>query len=325
MKDRYNREIKYLRVSLTELCNLRCRYCMPEDGVCKKSHQDMMTQEEVISAIRVAAKLGITKIRLTGGEPLVKKNIVEIVSKIREIDGIDEICLTTNGVLLNRFAKDLKKAGLDRINISLDTLKPDKFKYITRIGELNDTLDGLNAALECGFKKVKTNTVLIRGFNDDEIVDFANLTLTKPIDVRFIELMPMYDSGDFNEKSFISCEEALDIIKNAFEKKKNISKVESTKGTVARHFKLDGALGNIGFISPVKNHFCAECNRIRLTADGKLKPCLHSSQEISIKGLSENEMEVKMKEAIFSKPECHDELSYEKRSHANRNMNQIGG
>ena len=203
MRDGYNREIKYLRISLTELCNFRCRYCMPADGVCKKKHDEMLTQEEIITAVKVAAKLGVNKIRLTGGEPLVKKNIVDIVAKIREIDGIEEICLTTNGSYLPKYAKDLKSAGLDRINISLDTLNPEKFRYMTRLGELNETLDGIDAALSTGFKKVKINTVLIGGFNDDEIVDLANLTLKQDTDVRFIELMPMYDGGEFGKDAFI--------------------------------------------------------------------------------------------------------------------------
>ena len=325
MRDKFNREIKYLRISLTELCNLRCRYCMPEDGVCKKNHEDILTQEEIISIVKVAVKLGITKIRLTGGEPLVKKNIVDIVKTIKNIDGVEEICMTTNAILLDKYAYDLKSAGLDRVNISLDTLDKDKFKYITRIGNLDDALKGLDKALEVGFKKVKLNTVLIGGFNDDEIVDIANLTLTKPIDTRFIELMPMYDSGDFNEKAFISNEEALEKIKKAYEGKKEIIKVDSDKGTVAKLYRIEGALGNIGFISPVNDHFCGECNRIRLTADGKIKPCLHSNQEILIKGLSPNEIGEKIKEAIFCKPEKHDVLSYTSRSHAERNMNQIGG
>ena len=330
MRDGYNREIKYLRISLAELCNFRCRYCMPEDGVCKKKHDEMLTQEEIINAVKVAAKLGVNKIRLTGGEPLVKKNIVDIVAKIKEIDGINEICLTTNASLLPIYAKDLKKAGLDRINVSLDTLNSEKFKYITRIGELKDTLDGIDAALSTGFKKVKINTVLIGGFNDDEIVDLANLTLKQDTDVRFIELMPMYDSGEFGKSAFVPYSEVIKKIKNAYKGKfasddDIIKEVSSGDASVARLYKIHGAKAKVGLISPVNNHFCAECNRIRLTSDGKLKPCLHSSQEIPIKGLNLVEMEENFREAIISKPEKHDVLSYENRSKANRNMNEIGG
>ena len=330
MKDTFKREIKYMRISLTELCNLRCRYCMPEEGVCKKSHEEMLTQEEIITAVKVASRLGVTKIRLTGGEPLVKKDIVQLVSRIKEVDGIEEVCITTNASLLPLYAKDLKKAGLDRINISLDTLNPEKFKYITRVGELKDTLAGIDAAINTGFKKIKINSVLIGGFNDDEIVDLANLTLKQPTDVRFIELMPMYDSGDFGKDAFIPSVIVIEKIKEAYKGKfanddDIIKEVEHTKGGVARTYRINGAMADVGLISAVSNHFCNECNRIRLTADGKLKPCLHSNQEILIKGLDESAMEEKFKEAILAKPEKHDVLSYTSRSHAERNMNQIGG
>ena len=233
--------------------------------------------------------------------------------------------MTTNAVLLDKFAFDLKNAGLDRVNISLDTLNKDKFKYITRIGDLDTTLKGIDKAIKVVFKKIKINVVLIGGFNDDEIIDFTKLTFEKPIDVRFIELMPMYDSGDFSENAYISYNDALNKIKKYYEGKNEIKKIESDKGSVAKLYYIDGSLGNIGFISPVNDHFCAECNRIRLTADGKIKPCLHSNQEILVKGLKEEEIVEKIKEAIFSKPEKHDILSYTSRSHAERNMNQIGG
>lgn len=302
---------------------------MPENGICKKSHDEMMTYEEIIQAVKIASRLGVSKIRLTGGEPLVKSGIVSLVSKIKKIDGIDEVCITTNGTLLAKYARELKNAGLDRLNISLDTLNPEKFRYITRVGELNDTLKGIDVALNEGFKKVKINTVLIGGFNDDEIVDLANLTVAKPLDVRFIELMPMYDSGDFGKKAFISSDIVIDKINEYYKNKMNtddmIVPVEADNGSVAKKYKIKGAMGNVGLISAVSNSFCSKCNRIRLTADGKLKPCLHSNQEILIKGLNEKEMEMKFKEAILLKPERHDVLSYESRSHADRNMNQIGG
>lgn len=289
-----------------------------------------MTQEEIITAVKVAAKLGVTKIRLTGGEPLVKKDIVRLVSRIKEVSGVEEVCITTNATLLPKYASDLKKAGLDRINISLDTLKPEKFKYITRVGELKDTLAGIDAALKTGFEKVKINSVLIGGFNDDEIVDLANLTLKQPTDVRFIELMPMYDSGDFGKAAFIPSTIVIEKIKEAYKGKfasddDIIKEIEHIKGGVAKTYRINGAMADVGLISAVSNHFCRECNRIRLTADGKLKPCLHSNQEILIKGLDESAMEEKFKEAILAKPEKHDLLSYESRSHAERNMNQIGG
>ena len=330
MRDTFKREIKYLRISLTELCNLRCRYCMPEEGVCKKSHEQMMTQEEIITAVKVASKFGVTKIRLTGGEPLVKKDIVQLVSQIKEINGIEEVCITTNATLLPQYAKDLKAAGLDRINISLDTLNPEKFRFITRVGELKDTLAGIDVAINTGFKKIKINSVLIGGFNDDEIVDLANLTLKQPTDVRFIELMPMYDSGDFGKDAFIPSTVVIEKIKEAYKGKFSndddiIKEIEHTKGGVAKTYRINGAMADVGLISAVSNHFCRECNRIRLTADGKLKPCLHSNQEILIKGLDESAMKEKFREAIKKKKKKHDVLSYDSRSHAERNMNQIGG
>ena len=317
MIDTYGRQITYLRLSVTELCNLRCRYCMPEDGVCKKRHEEMLTQEEMIMAIRAAAALGIRKLRITGGEPLVKSNIVELCRAAAAVDGIEEVCLTTNGTLLPKLAAPLREAGVRRLNISLDTLDAEKFRYITRIGNLEDALAGIEASLEAGFDKIKINSVLIGGFNDDEIPSLAALTQQYPVDVRFIELMPMYDSGDFGPDAFIPYTVVTDRLPD-------LSPLPADGG-VAKLYRLPGARGNVGLISPVSAHFCADCNRIRLTADGKLKPCLHSSDEISLKGLDYDGMVETLRSAILSKPKWHGELSYTERSHAARNMNQIGG
>ena len=317
MIDTYGRQITYLRLSVTELCNLRCRYCMPEDGVCKKRHEEMLTQEEMIMAIRAAAALGIRKLRITGGEPLVKSNIVGLCRAAAAVDGIEEVCLTTNGTLLPKLAAPLREAGVRRLNISLDTLDAEKFRYITRIGNLEDALAGIEASLEAGFDKIKINSVLIGGFNDDEIPSLAALTQQYPVDVRFIELMPMYDSGDFGPDAFIPYTVVTDRLPD-------LSPLPADGG-VAKLYRLPDARGNVGLISPVSAHFCAECNRIRLTADGKLKPCLHSSDEISLKGLDYDGMVETLRSAILSKPKWHGELSYTERSHAARNMNQIGG
>ncbi len=319
MKDNYGREITYLRISVTELCNLRCRYCMPEDGICKQTHADMLTEEEMIMAARAAAELGITKIRITGGEPLVKKNIVSICDHISHIPGIKEVCITTNGVLLPELARPLKEAGVKRFNISLDTLNPEKYRYITRIGSLDKAMEGIQAVLDAGFERTKLNAVLIGGFNDDEIEDLAALTMKMPIDMRFIELMPMYDSGDFGPDAFISADKVKEVLHL-----ENAQSVSSGDG-VAQLYRLDGALGNIGLIRPVSAHFCGTCNRLRLTADGKIKPCLHSETEYSLKGLTQDEMKEVFKKAINGKPQWHGVMSYVERSHANRNMNQIGG
>ena len=317
MIDSYGRQISYLRLSVTERCNLRCRYCMPEDGICKKRHDEMLTQEETIAAIRAAAALGFNKLRITGGEPLVKPNIVDLCAQAAAIDGIREVCLTTNGTLLSKLAKPLREAGVSRLNISLDTLDPEKFRYITRIGSLSEAVSGLVAALDCGFDRIKINAVLIGGFNDDEIPVLAELTRRYPVDVRFIELMPMYDSGDFGPEAYLPCTIVTERLPEL--------EAMNPDGGVARLYRLPGAKGNIGLISPVSSHFCAECNRIRITADGKVKPCLHSSDEISLKGLDEDGMRETLRQAILSKPRWHGELSYRERSRAGRNMNQIGG
>ena len=317
MKDTYGREISYLRLSVTELCNLRCRYCMPAEGVCKKEHDEMLTEEEIVLAVETAAELGVTKLRITGGEPLVKKNIVSICGRTAAVPGIREVCITTNGTRLPELARPLREAGVRRLNISLDTLNEEKYRYITRIGSLNQAIDGIEAALDAGYDKIKLNAVLIGGFNDDEIAPLAGLTRRWPVDVRFIELMPMYDSGDFGPEAFIPCERVLQALPE-LEK-------ESPDGGVARLYRLPGAQGRIGLISPLSSHFCAACNRIRLTADGKLKPCLHGRAEFSVKGLDREGMREQFRAAILSKPEWHGELSYQSRSQAGRNMNTIGG
>lgn len=317
MKDQFGREINYLRLSVTDRCNLRCRYCMPEEGVCKKPHTEMLTEDEMIDAVEAAAALGVTKLRITGGEPLVKRNIVALCARAAHVPGIRELCITTNGVLLPKLAKGLRAAGVNRVNLSLDTLDPKKYAHITRVGTLEGALDGLHAALEAGFDKVKINAVLIGGFNDDEIEPLANLTMRYPVDVRFIELMPMLDHPEFGEAAFIPYTRVLDKLPQA--------QGISPDGGVAKLYRLPGALGNIGLISPVSAHFCAECNRIRLTADGKLKPCLHAADEVSLKGMTREQMRETMSRVMYEKPSCHAELSATQHSHAGRSMNQIGG
>ena len=317
MKDNYGREITYLRLSVTELCNLRCRYCMPEVGVCKKSHDDMLSEDEMITAVRAAATLGIRKIRITGGEPLVKRNILALCERISAIGGIEELCITTNGTMLPEYAEALKKAGVSRVNISLDTLNSEKFAYITRRDEFEKAVAGIEAAVTAGFEKVKINAVLIGGFNDDEIEELAYLTCKYPVDMRFIELMPMYDSGDFGQASYIPVSEVLRKLPQLQEQPQN--------GGVAKLYRLPDARGDVGLISAVSSHFCGSCNRIRLTADGKLKPCLHSDDEYSIKGLDFDGMRSQIEKAILEKPACHEPLSPQQRSNAGRNMNAIGG
>lgn len=317
MTDTFGREIYYLRLSVTERCNLRCRYCMPEEGICKKDRAEMLTEDEMILAVEAAAALGFHKLRITGGEPLIKKNILSICSRAAAVKGIEEICLTTNGTLLSRLAVPLKKAGVDRVNISLDTLNQEKYAYITRRHAAGEALSGIESALEAGFSRIKINTVLIGGFNDDEIENLARLTLQYPVDIRFIELMPMDGSREFDQKAMIPCETVLSYLPE-------LEPVEPDGG-VARLYRLPGSQGNVGLISPVSRHFCASCNRIRLTADGNVKPCLHSAAEYNLKGLDLAGMTAQLRRAILSKPMQHKALSACQRSGAGRTMNRIGG
>jgi len=324
MIDSFGREITYLRISLTDLCNLRCKYCMPEQGVCKKAHEDMMTLEEMIKGVKTALSLGIRKFRLTGGEPLLKKNIIDICRKISELEGVENLCITTNGVLLEKYAKDLKEAGVKGVNISLDTLDREKFLYMTGKDELESVKRGIKAALKEGFEKVKINTVLIGGFNDDEAEKLSKLTLQYPLDLRFIELMPMNREANFGKESFVPLDYLAASLKG-LQKIDESSLSAEDKGSVAKLYKYEDGLGRVGFISAVSNHFCASCNRIRLTADGKIKPCLHSEREINIKGLDELSMKEAFKEAILNKPIAHGDLSFGNFTKSARSMNCIGG
>lgn len=317
MVDAHGREINYLRLSVTDRCNLRCRYCMPAEGVCKKRHTEMLTEDEMITAVEAAASLGLHKLRITGGEPLVKRNILSICARSAAVAGIREVCLTTNGTLLPLMARDLRQAGVGRVNISLDTLNAEKYAAITRTGQLDQALAGIEAALAAGFDRVKVNTVLIGGFNDDEIPALAALTRRWPVDVRFIELMPMTEVDAFGPAAYVSGQAVLDALPQLTE--------QAQDGGVARLYRLTGAQGSVGLISAVSSHFCAGCNRIRLTADGRLKPCLHSELEFSLRGLDRAGMRQVMERAILAKPACRPPLSAGQRSGAGRDMNQIGG
>jgi len=290
---------------------------MPEEGIAKRDHEEMLRAEETIAAARAAVSLGIDKIRITGGEPLVKRGIVKLCREIGEIDGLRELCITTNGTLLSRFAGELKAAGVNRLNISLDTLNPRKYREITRLGSLQDALDGIEAAITAGFEQIKINTVLMGGVNDDEIADFVNLTKDRPLEVRFIELMPIGGGLDFEKAGFISCQEVLDRVPE-------LESMEEVDG-VANLYRLPGARGRVGLIRPISCEFCDDCNKIRLTADGMLKPCLHSGEEISIKGKSPQQMREIMQHAIYNKPQRRTALDADNPSEAGRDMNRIGG
>ncbi|MGQ9554568.1 MAG: GTP 3',8-cyclase MoaA [Anaerolineae bacterium] len=280
LRDGYNRSINYLRVSVTDRCNLRCLYCMPEQGISLKRHEDILRYEEIVRLVRVAAELGIVKVRLTGGEPLVRPGIAELVHMLAEVPDIDDLSLTTNGMLLASQAQALAAAGLKRVNVSLDSLRDERFHAITRRGRLADVLTGMRAAQEAGLTPVKINMVVIRGVNDDEVVDFAYRTLTDGWHVRFIEIMPLGEGAHCSGNGYVPTAEIRSTIEAA------LGSLEPGKQDMrgpARYWRLPGALGTIGFISPISEHFCHYCNRLRLTADGHLLPCLLTEGEIDVR------------------------------------------
>lgn len=318
MKDAYGRNINYLRISITDLCNLRCRYCMPEEGICKVEHKDILSLEEIYQVAKTFVSLGVNKIRLTGGEPLTRKGIIELIQKIAGLEGVKDLAMTTNAVLLKKYARDLKAAGLQRLNISLDTLDEKKYAQITRGGKLKDVLDGIEEAKAVGLFPIKLNVVLIGGFNVDEIEDFVNLTKTEEIDVRFIELMPLGEASKWAEENFISNEIILNSVKE-------LTKAENTDlSSPAIYYTLPNAKGRVGIINPISCKFCDYCNRVRLTSQGKLKLCLHSNEEIDIKDKLRKGEDIGkiILDAIKQKPESH---YLENGQYINDNMYQIGG
>lgn len=313
MKDRFGRDITYLRISVTDLCNLRCKYCMPESGVESLCHSDILSLEEIVEIVKVAAKNGITKIRLTGGEPLVRRGFVHLCKEISKIEQIEDIAITTNGVHLKNMADDLFENKVKRINFSLDTLVKEKYNDITRRNDFEKTMESLFYAIEKGFK-VKLNVVLIGGFNDDEIENFVKLANDYDLEVRFIELMQIGETANWSKDKFVSNKIVLEKVPKL--------EFDGISG-VAKIYKIKGQKGKIGLISPISCSFCSDCNRIRLTSDGKLKPCLHSKDEINLKGLSGEELEEVFKRGIFDKPEKHH--LEEGKSESARDMNKIGG
>ena len=325
LSDSFQRPINYLRISVTDRCNLRCIYCMPEEGVELMSHSDILSYEEIYTVARVAAGMGINKVRLTGGEPLVRAGLPDLVKLLSSIGAIDEITMTTNGILLARYAQELKDAGLSRVNISLDTLKPERFSMITRCGRLEDTLEGIAASHKAGLDPVKINVVVMAGINDDEIIDFATKTISDGWHVRFIEHMPVTGLITGNMK-FVSVAEM----------KKHIDplgKMEPFRHSAgngpAKYFQLPDATGTIGFITPITEHFCYRCNRLRLTADGKLRPCLLSEDEIDLRetlrrGAPTDELKALIAEAIARKPAGHN-LGKGNERRKGRPFSQVGG
>lgn len=314
MWDGFGRKVDYLRLSVTDLCNYRCRYCMPEEGVCKRGHGDILRVEECVEIAQAAVACGVRKIRVTGGEPLVRRGILNICRGVSAIPGVEELCLTTNGSLLPELAVPLREAGVSRLNISLDTLRPERFRAVTRTGELGRVWEGIAAAQDAGFDRLKLNAVLIGGVNDDEIEDFLKLTLDNPWEVRFIELMPMGPCAGWGRECFVPCDEIL----------RRFPELEQVEDSgVARRYRLPGAKGTVGLIAPLSHAFCGQCRRIRVTADGRLKGCLHSGEEIPLRGLHGGALEEAIRAGIGHKPQAH-ALS-QGSSGTPRNMNQIGG
>ncbi|WP_316607633.1 GTP 3',8-cyclase MoaA [uncultured Ruminococcus sp.] len=314
MKDSFGRKIEYLRLSVTDLCNYRCIYCMDEEGVEKKRHSDILSIEELTEIAEAAYSLGIRKIRLTGGEPLVRKGLITLCRNIRGISDDIELGITTNGSLLPNMAIDLKNAGVDRLNISLDTLNPKNFRIITRTGDQHQVIDGINAAIDAGFDNIKINTVLLGGINDSEVFDFIRLTEKIPVQVRFIELMPLGVVKNWDKNRFIT----VDLIEK-YLRSAAVLKVDG----VAKVYRLPNHRGTIGLIAPISNRFCASCNKIRITADGNLKSCLHSNSEISLRGLHGEDLINTIRQGILKKPLRH--RLNEDCSATSRNMNEIGG
>jgi len=339
--DRYNRKIEYLRISVTDRCNLRCIYCMPPEGIKPLRHEDILRFEEIERIVRYSIDWGIDKIRITGGEPLIRKGVVYLVEMLSNFKGIRDLSMTTNGVLLKDYARDLKNGGLQRINVSLDSLDANKFNRITKAGRLSLVLDGIEEALKRGLEPVKINIVVMKGINDDEILDFAKMSLSRPLHVRFIEYMPFCKT-----RIYTNCKAKKEatktrtntnkegthpfefvptsIIRERLKELGELIPAQVRGAGPAKSFRFEKSLGTIGFITPMSEHFCATCNRLRLTADGKLYPCLFSDYGVDIKtslrtGAGYREIRELFEEALRNKPKKHSLRGN------NQMMSKIGG
>ena len=334
--DNFGREISYLRVSITDRCNYRCIYCQPERQFEFIPHEEILRYEEIVEIVQEAVELGITKVRITGGEPLVREGIVDFIRQLKKIDKLEDISLTTNGFFLSEYAEKLKAAGLNRVNISLDSLQEEKYRRIARAGSLKKVLKGIDSAFKAGLLPIKINTVVMKGINDDEIDDFVKLSLLRPLNIRFIELMPSGEEviKEFKNK-FISVQE----IKEKLIKKYLLRPIKiSTSNGPAKYFQIEGGKGTVGFINALSQHFCKTCNRIRLTSEGKLRPCLFSNKEIDIKSEIRNSeklnistpylrkklIQEKIMEAVKLKPASH-QLNTKIKNNISFQMSKIGG
>ena len=323
--DSWQRQINYLRISVTDLCNLNCVYCSA-GSIARLSPADILRYEEIQRIVRLAAGMGITKVRLTGGEPLARPDFVKLVRMISQLDGIDDVAVTTNGILLAGYARELKEAGLNRVNVSLDTLQRERFKQITGGDKLAAVLAGIKAAHRVGLEPVKINVVVMRGKNEDELLDFGRKTISNGWHVRFIEFMPFGTCG-------ADCVEGVPT-REIQERLQALGKLEPFPGPAgngpARYYRLPGSNGSVGFITPMTEHFCATCNRLRITSDGQLRPCLLGNEEVNLKaalrnGAADDEIKRLIQQAVIIKREEH-HLSGELAPEAiTRPMYQIGG
>ena len=322
--DKFGRRLKYLRISVTDRCNFRCKYCMPNNNFEMMECSDILRYEDILFASEVFASLGVNRIRITGGEPLVRKGICQFLDKLTKIENIQEVMLTTNGALLEKYAEDLYKTGVKRLNISLDSLIPEKNKYITGVDKTNEVMAGIKKSAETGFAPIKVNSVIIRDFNDDEIVNFAELSAKYNIICRFIEFMPIGNSENWSEKNIVYGDEIIKRLKD-FEPKEMPRDKNSGP---AVNYKLNNG-GIIGIITPISKHFCSECDKLRITADGKIRPCLLSDNEIDIKeALQTRDKDLLLKQIMQSLNIKHDEHSItigEQNHDFKRTMSKIGG
>ncbi len=327
MRDRHGRKIEYLRVSLTDRCNLACTYCNPDRNFSLLPHEELLTLEEIGLVVRAFSRLGLKKVRLTGGEPLLRKGIVDLVARLYAIVGIEEVCLTTNGVLLGDHADALFRAGVRHVNISLDTLNPERFKEVTGRDEFHRVISAIHKVIDLGFSPVKVNTVLLKGVNADELHSFVEMTIAHPIEWRFIEFMPIGTHCRWTEGDVFTTDEAKERIEARFGPLEEVYPRGKWHGP-ARLFRVKGARGLIGFISPISHHFCNTCNRLRLTPEGRLRLCLFSDKEIDIKGpirsgMDEAGLSSFLEEVVYNKP--LGPMAEEREPGCNRAMRAIGG
>lgn len=310
MIDQWGRKINYMRISVTDRCNFRCVYCMPLQGVELRPRDEYLSYDEILRVVEAGLTLGIDRIRITGGEPLVRAGLTDFIAKLKPM-GVKDVSLSTNGLLFAPMAKDLKAAGLDRLNISLDTLKADRFLKMARLaGDPQPVMDAIDAALELGMEPVKLNMVVIRGWNDDEIADMARLSIDRPIHVRYIEVMPFSEAYTFTWENLVPAAEMRERLMAEFDDLEPVR--EGVKGNgPAKYWRIPGAMGTVGFISAVTECFCGDCNRIRLSADGKINPCLGHVHEVDLKQVlrdparSLEELASVMADAILKKPREH--------------------